>query len=487
MKISYLIAILFFLFSKNISAQSPIAVDIKQFYAPATGNYIEINSSIEPAFFQLNTHKDSGHYVQIQQLMILKAGEKIVDFRKKNIKSPYFSDSLLLPITTIERIAATAGEYTLEYECSDLLDKDAKPLKAVFQIKLENRADKKMFSNIELVEKISSTITNPLFSKSGHEVWPYVSTYYPADIDKLAFYAEIYFDETSITNEEKFALTQYLTNYDDNQKIEGFAKLSKVSAKQVHPVLNSFDIKNLPTGNYNLVLELRNKTNDIIATESIFIQRLNVTKALSDNIINETTIEGTFVENINNLDSLDEFVGCIKPIASNPESDMANQQLTNGTPLSKKQFIYLFWKTKDPLNPEAAWMNYKQEVKVVNKIFGTRIKRGWETDRGRVYLKYGKPNQITDRANEPSAYPYQIWQYYKVGKYNNKFFLFYMPDLVSNDYEVLNSDIPGEFKNPRWEATLYKRNTNSPNLDTQNPNNTNYYGGNVNELLKNPR
>lgn len=487
MKINYLILILGLSFSNLLSAQSPIAVDIKQFYAPVTGNYIEIISSIEPAFFQLNTKKDSGHYAQVQQLIILKAGEKIIDFRKKNIKSPYFTDSLILPFTTIERIKAEPGIYTLEYECTDLLDKDAKPLKAVFNVALTNRHDKEIFSNIELVEKIGSTINSPQFAKSGHEVWPYVSTYFPKDIEKLAFYAEIYFDEKSVAEEEKFVLTQFITDYNDNQKIDGYSKMNKVTAVAVHPIINSFDIKNLPSGNYNLVLELRNKTNNLVATESIFIQRLNQTKALTNENLNEITVEGTFVAEINNLDSLNEFVGCVKPIASNPESDMANLQITNGTPITKKQFILLFWKSKDPLNPEGAWLKYKNEVKIADQIFGTRIKKGYETERGRVYLKYGKPNQITDRQNEPSAYPYQIWQYYNVGKYNNVFFLFYMPDLVSNDYEILNSDIPGEYKNPRWEAILFSRNTANPNIDFPNKNSNNHYGGNVNELLKNPR
>ncbi len=472
--------------SIGLKAQSPIAVDIKQFYAPTTGNYIEVISSIEPAFFQLNTKKDSGHYARVEQLLILKAGEKIVAFSKKNIRSPFFTDSLILPFVTVERLIAPAGDYTLEYEVSDLLDNTTKPMKAVFNVKIANRENKNILSNIELVEKTSSTVTNPQFAKSGHEIWPYVSTYYPDNFEKLAFYAEIYFDEKSSTAEDRFVLTQYIANFNDNQKIEGYAKLSKITAKPVYPILNSFDIKNLPSGNYNLVLEIRDKKNELIASESIFIQRLNQTKALSNETLNETTIEGTFVENINNLDSLNEFVGCIKPIASNSESDMANLQMVNGTPLSKKQFIYLFWKSKDPTNPEGAWLKYKEEVKIVNLLFATRIKRGFETERGRIYLKYGKPNQVTDRPNEPSAYPYQIWQYYNVGKFNNKFFLFYMPDLVSNDYEVLNSDIPGEYRNPRWEATLFSRNTPNPNVDFQKKGGD-HYGGNVNELLKNPR
>ncbi|HYG52197.1 MAG TPA: GWxTD domain-containing protein [Flavobacteriales bacterium] len=487
MRISLLILLLAGFARFSPFAQTPVSVDIKQFYAPGTGNYIEIVSSVEPMSFFLKTAKDSGHYARIQQLILLKAGERIVDYRKKNIKSPYYSDSTIAPFITIERMSVPAGEYTLEYECTDLLNEYAQPLKATFTIKLENREDKNRFSNIELVERISSTINAPQFAKSGYEVWPYVSTFYPEYIEKIAFYAELYFEKAAVSNGDKFVLNQYIESFDSNEKLNDYAKMSKVTAKEVFPILHSFDIKNLPTGNYNLVLELRNKLNEVITTEKIYFQRLNQTEAISDKVLNETSIENTWVSKINNLDTLDEMVACVKPIASNSESDMADSQLKNGSVLSKKQFIYLFWKTKDPSNPEAAWLQYKQEVKKVNGYFSTRIKRGYETERGRVYLKYGPPNQITDRPNEPAAYPYQIWQYYKVGKFNNKFFLFYMPDLVSNDYDVLNSNIPGEYRNPRWEAVLYSRSTQNPDIDFPNQNNGSHYGGNVNELLKNPR
>lgn len=487
MKINHLLLKIFVFAPAFIWAQSPVALDTKQFYAPGSGNYVEVYTSIDPSFFTIKKVKDSGHICQVQELMILRQGEKIIDYRKKNVKSPYYSDSTISPFTLVERFTAEPGKYTLEYECIDLLRETAIPLKVEFNINLSNRSGKNVLSQIELVEKISSNIQHPEFSRSGYEIWPYISSFYPDDIEKLAFYAEVYFDETDIKNEEKFVLMQYLTDFNTNEKLEGFAKMSKVTASAVYPVLNSFDIKKLPSGNYNLIIELKNRNNEVVSSEKIFVERLNITQALSDQNLNNTAITGTFVENINNNDTLNEYIASIRPIATNTESDMAVIQIKNGNPLSKKQFFYLFWKNRSALDPAGSWLEYKAKVKEANALFGTRIKRGYETDRGRIYLKYGPPNQITDRPNEPSAYPYQIWQYYKVGKFNNKFFLFYMPDLVGNDYEVLNSDVPGEFRNPRWEATLYKRDTQNPNIDFPNQKTGSNYGGNVNELLKNPR
>ena len=105
---------------------------------------------------------------------------------------------------------------------------------------------------------------------------------------------------------------------------------------------------------------------------------------------------------------------------------------------------------------------------------------------GRTYLKYGAPNTITDRPNEPSAYPYQIWHYYKIGKFNNKRFIFYMPDLGSNEYSTLHSTLQGEYFNRNWKTDLHRRNTPGRSVDnTQNPNDG-QWGSNSNTFFINP-
>lgn len=487
MKINRLIPIFFLFFVKNSFAQTSVSIDNKQFYAPQTGNYLEFYSSIDPVGFKLEFVKDSGLICKVNELILVRQGEKIIDFRKKIITSPYFSDSSIYSFNSVERFKLNPGKYVVEYECSDALQTNGQPLRTELLIEVFNRENKTCISQIELIEKASATVKHPELTKSGYEIHPYVSSFYPEEIEKLAYYAELYFTEDDVKDGQKFILTQFLTNFDTDEKIEGFAKMSKITAQVVSPILNTFDIKNLPTGNYNLVIELRNRNNEVVVAEKIFIQRLNFTSALSDQAISQTTVEGTFVDQINSNDSLNMFISSVRPIATNGESDMAVSQMKTGNVMSKKQYFLLFWRSRDPKNPEGAWLKYKAEVKKVDKMFSTKIKRGHETDRGRIYLKYGAPNQVTDRPNEPSAYPYQIWQYYRLGKFNNKFFLFYMPDLVSNDYEILNSDVPGEFRNPKWEAVLYSRDTQNPNIDFPTKNNTNHYGGNVNELLRNPR
>jgi hypothetical protein len=103
-----------------------------------------------------------------------------------------------------------------------------------------------------------------------------------------------------------------------------------------------------------------------------------------------------------------------------------------------------------------------------------------------VFLRYGQPNDISDRANEPSSYPYQIWRYYKADNFNNVRFVFYDPMLMAMDYELLHCEyIPGEIQNPQWRRILQQRSNPMNNVDVND--NQESFGTRVNDFYDNPR
>ena len=48
---------------------------------------------------------------------------------------------------------------------------------------------------------------------------------------------------------------------------------------------------------------------------------------------------------------------------------------------------------------------------------------GWRTDRGRIYVKHGEPDEIDDYPFAPNSHPYQEWHYYHGGRYRKFTFL----------------------------------------------------------------
>lgn len=60
---------------------------------------------------------------------------------------------------------------------------------------------------------------------------------------------------------------------------------------------------------------------------------------------------------------------------------------------------------------------FYRRVTYANRQFRHLRREGWRTDRGRIYIKFGEPDQIDDFPMSPDALPYQIWHYYREGAY----------------------------------------------------------------------
>ncbi len=73
-----------------------------------------------------------------------------------------------------------------------------------------------------------------------------------------------------------------------------------------------------------------------------------------------------------------------------------------------------YWKKKDP-SPETPFneimYTFFHRVDEVNRIYGQRFKEGWETDRGKSYLLYGKPDRQEINRTSVNAKPYEVWYY----------------------------------------------------------------------------
>jgi GWxTD domain-containing protein len=76
-----------------------------------------------------------------------------------------------------------------------------------------------------------------------------------------------------------------------------------------------------------------------------------------------------------------------------------------------------FWREKDPI-PETSENETSEEyfrrVDYANEHFST-FQSGWRTDRGRIYIIYGPPDEIEYHPFDLNAPPYQVWYYYSLG------------------------------------------------------------------------
>ncbi len=135
-----------------------------------------------------------------------------------------------------------------------------------------------------------------------------------------------------------------------------------------------------------------------------------------------------------------------------PEEMSAFKQLSNDE--ERDQFIEQFWLRRDP-TPDTPENEYKEEhyrrIAYANEHFPAG-KPGWMTDRGRIYIVYGPPDEIEahpsggqynrpmeEGGGETSTYPFETWRYRYLegmGSHGQEVMIEFVDTCMCGDYHM---------------------------------------------------
>ena len=80
----------------------------------------------------------------------------------------------------------------------------------------------------------------------------------------------------------------------------------------------------------------------------------------------------------------------------------------------RKMFIEQFWLRRDP-TPDTTLNEYQEEhyrrIAYANDTFGERGVPGWRTDRGRIYITFGPPDELDSHGPRAGKPAYDAWRY----------------------------------------------------------------------------
>jgi len=422
------------------------------------GPYIETYLSVD-AKSVLFLEQENGKFMgTVNIVMTFKQNDEIKAFKKYELKSPEVTDTINRDFEFIDqqRFLLPNGKYDFEIVLIDQNEPvDAKPYAQTVTINYP--AEKPAVSGIELVKKYTRSDNPSEINKSGFDLVPYVYSFYPVREGKLIFYCEIYNMDKAVGEGQKYLVSYFVETLENGQTVKGLGKNKKETAKNINVLLAELNINNLPTGNYNLIVEARDQQNQVVGARKFFFQRSNPYAKMTLDDLTMFDATSSFVDKFTNIDTLREYVNSTYPISSALEKSFLKGNRKTADMEILQQYFLGFWQRRNPNDPEKLWKEYKYQVEVAEHNFGTPVKRGYQTDRGRVFLQYGPPNVRSERYNEPSNYPYEIWQYYSLVNQTNRKFVFYSPDMVTSDFFLLHSDAIGELNNPRWQIDLRSR------------------------------
>ncbi len=135
-----------------------------------------------------------------------------------------------------------------------------------------------------------------------------------------------------------------------------------------------------------------------------------------------------------------------------PEEKSVFQKLT--TPEEKEKFIDDFWKRRDP-SPESIQNEFKEEhyrrIAYSNDRFASGIP-GWKTDRGRIYITFGKPDRQESNptgthlvrseleGGDMTTFPFEVWEYRYIEGIGTDITIEFVDQSGTGDYKIALND-----------------------------------------------
>lgn len=122
----------------------------------------------------------------------------------------------------------------------------------------------------------------------------------------------------------------------------------------------------------------------------------------------------------------------------------------------KRNYLRQFWAKRDP-TPESPRNEAQEEfyrlIAEANREFGepgAAAIPGWRTDRGRIFVRYGRPDEVFYRPLEGKTNPYVVWKYTR-----NRPLKYVFMDLTNfGNYALIWTNDRREPSRPNWEALL---------------------------------
>jgi GWxTD domain-containing protein len=429
-------------------------LSIARFSAPQ-GNYVELYLHLSGRTLGTVAITDSTVQATVEVLVLFEQGEQVVSYDKFRLNSPVGTN--IVDFVDLKRYPLANGTYQLTVEISDATD-TTKTKRYTTPLEMNFTNDQLAQSDIQLLAAVSpATDESGIFVKNGIEMEPLPFNFYGRGAKTMSFYHEIYHSDTQIG--EPFVVSyriDKLINGEGNTILIGHKRQDPAS---VNPILLQMDISEVPSGNYQLVVDIRDRERKLISSRSTLFQRSN---PLMDAVeleaaLAEINLEEEFVNELDTAE-LAYSLKAILPIVPQKDTEMIDYILRGDSINAQRMYLYRFWANENRANPQQEYLAYMEVAKAVDQMYQSGFRNGFETDRGYTYLKYGRPNDMIRNESEPSAPPYEIWSYNRIDRtrQNNVRFIFYNPSLVADDFILLHSDVIGERQNPQWQLELYR-------------------------------
>ena len=357
-------------------------------------------------------------------------------------------------IVDVLRYLIPSGDYNIK-----LIAKNLFQTNDIDSITISNYSVRKFgkknieMSDIEIAQKIVPSAQNKTkFNKNRYTVTPNPAKIFAKENPDVYYYFESYNILKNLTENilkiKRTVLDMYglplpsLPDYIKKKRIRGNDDVE----------VGMLNISALPSGKYYFNFSIIDSSGkDITSTNTaFFVHNPDVAPINRNNLSIETQVSSSEIALLQ-PDDLEIMVNASKYLIEDEEIKVLNN-LANDN--AKKIFLYRFWKERDSNPTTRVFESYREMLKRVqyaNSNFSSIKKEGWQSDRGRILIKYGNPSEIQYYNNIAEFKEFQAWSYDHIE--SGVVFIFGVIGAFG-DLKLIHSTKTGEPHNEFWLEML---------------------------------
>jgi GWxTD domain-containing protein len=432
--------------------QVSFIVEPIRYYTPEGQPYLELFLAVEGASVTPIRRPDSLYGGEVSfQVLIKNFAEEPIYADKFVVSLGPWPDTLIEHRHTLyidaRRLRLPSGFYTLEVTAQD---KHQRPrpqtVQAITQLEIPAPLTGFGYSDLLLCRRITSASSGG-YQRHGLSIEPLITGGVVVDPDTLAIFGEVYRIDSLLSG--PYFLRFRVLDAQRAVPVEGFTFTRRPKKPtSFEAFVFTFPAHHLESGLYLLQVELCTNDGEVLASWYRRLTLISTREPLVDASETEYDTQYGFTEK-----KLDELLEGMTYLATPTEKSFL-KTLSNYT--DKKRFFVAFWKKRANKLGFPTFKEFLYRFEYAQQHFKSTLRPGYKTDRGRVFIQYGPPNDMQFWLNEPDKYPYIIWTYNQIGSQNNVFFVFYDPDLITGEFPLLHSNKIGELQNRNWRAFLLR-------------------------------
>jgi len=435
-------------------------IDVGRFRMGGGKSYVELYYTLPVADFSYVEEDDGGWTARFRTSFVLqrKGSKATVSDSWEGHFSVVDPDEVTggqapLMVDQMELENVSPGEYEISLAMTDLTSEKAGEV--VLTVPVAPSSEELAVSDVELAIKIEAEAdtSDSRFVKNGLYISPNPEHRFGGKFPILYWYSEIY-GLTTGTEEVPDSFSIAYTICDSKGKeVRTLPSKRKATPGESAVEMGGVNVVALEAGEYAISLVVKDLSSGTEATASapFYVEAVSDVglRALSEEGEEEAPERDAAAELRGLQEVGGEWYERIEYLADRDELSLYESL----SPEGKERFLVKFWKDRDPLpgTPRNELLEeFVRRIEYADEHFSSGFEKGHRSDRGRIYIKNGEPDEIERHPADVRYASYVSWLYY--GRGGDQYI--FIDRTGYGRYELVYSSDEDESFDPDWEDLI---------------------------------